>query len=398
MKRIIYTLTILALFFSCKKEDKTNAENQVFWYDNIGSRTDLPFLPDSAANYFSFSFNRKKGEKIGIRFKSKFMYARYQSYNVYDIKTRSSLASIADKDINALTDNLNPFQVLTQPSNREYVVNLMPDILEAQGYENKLLYNDNITDVSVLLRNYLPEMDVYGDVSLPEIEAFDILTDKLVAMPIPLSLDFSSFNNIIDNLSKIIDLTYLLQNKNEIHTFRFAGLGLFPNLDNQYLLSPIQLANNQVAILKFIPPTFTKNLSDINSTDVRYFSLGIGDSKTYNYKTLSDYNFKISSDGYIYVVIGRSEPDIIAKSEGLNFIEWVPELKNKGILVYRNLLTSSSYPYNMNKVPDLLQNINKVFDTEYLYGDTYLGDRAPTGIKMSKEDFLEDFGGFDIVY
>jgi len=97
-------------------------------------------------------------------------------------------------------------------------------------------------------------------------------------------------------------------------------------------------------------------------------------------------------------VIGRNETEIIAKAEGLNFLEWVPELNNQGLVVYRNLLTAADYPYNMNIVPDILQNINQVFEDGFLNAETYLNDRAPTGKKMSKTAFLENFGGFEVSY
>ncbi len=395
MKKWFALLLSVGFFISCKKENITSVH---YWLDNIGSRTDLPFLPDSSANYFSYSFYRSSGDKTGLRLKAKFMYARYQSYNVYNLKTRSSISSLADIQITPDTGNENPFITLSQNSNRNYTVYMLPDIPEAQSYPNKLLFPDSITDVNVLLRNYLAEKDVYGGVPLPEIEAFDLTTGKTIPTPEPLPITFADFNNIVDDLSRIINLTQLLQQGNKINFFRFAGLGLFPNLDNQYIFAPLKLYPNEVAILKFHPPAFADQLSAIPAADVRYFSLCLGDSKTYNYKTLADNRFKIASDGNIYVVIGRKEPDIIARAAGLNFIEWVPELKNEGLVIYRNLLTAADYAYNMNQVPDVLKNLNQVFNINYLHADTYIGDRAPKGIKMSKAAYLTNFGGFEVVY
>ncbi len=398
MQTRILFFVIVFTFISCKKENEVTEVK--YWYDNIGSRTDIPFLPDGSANYFTFSFIRNSGDKIGYRFKAKFMHARYQSYNVYDINTRSSLSSISDKEILPNIGSINPFVALTQPGNREYTVYVLPNIPEAQSYENKLLFSDSVTNVSLILRNYLAEIDVYGGVPLPEIEAFNLLSGEAVSLPVPLRLDFTVFTKIInvDDISKIISLTQLLQSGNNITCFRFAGLGLFPNLDNQYLLAPIKLQANEVAILKFIPPTYPTVFSEIPTSDVRYYSLCLGDSKTYNYKTLYDKQLKISSDGFIYVVVGRNQADIVAKAAGLNYMEWVPELKNEGLVVYRNMLTSPGYPYNLNLVPDVLKNLNQVLNPGYLDADTYLGDHSPKGIKMSKEAYLENFGGFEVVY
>lgn len=366
--------------------------------DNIGSRTDLPFLPDSSANYFSYSFERNVGDKFGIRLKAKFMYARYQSFNVYNINTRSSLSSLADIQIIPDAGNNNPFITLTQNTNRQYTVHLLPDIPEAQDFPNKLLYPDSVTKVNVLLRNYLAEQNVYGGVPLPDIEAFDINTGKSLPLPTSIQLDFTSFADKITPLVNIINLTQLLQQNNQIDFFRFAGLGLFPNLDNQYIFAPLRLYKNEVAILKFKPPVYANNLSAIPTSDVRYYSLCLGDSKTYNYKTLADFQLKTASDGFIYVVIGRNEPEIISKATGLNFIPWVPELKNEGLVIYRNLLTREAYPYTLTQVPDILQNINQVFNTDFLKAYTYLGVYSPKGIKMSKAAYLDNFGGFEVAY
>jgi hypothetical protein len=97
-------------------------------------------------------------------------------------------------------------------------------------------------------------------------------------------------------------------------------------------------------------------------------------------------------------VVGRNQADIVTKAAGLNFMEWVPELKNEGMIIYRNMLTSSGYAYNLNLIPDVLKNLNQVFNPGYLQADTYLGNRCPKGIKMSKQAYLDNFGGFEVVY
>jgi hypothetical protein len=47
-----------------------------------------------------------------------------------------------------------------------------------------------VTDVAVLLRNYLAERDVYGGVALPQIEAFDLVSGESVPVPFPLEARF----------------------------------------------------------------------------------------------------------------------------------------------------------------------------------------------------------------
>lgn len=385
----------MLLLVQCKKEE---IRTQKYWFENIGSRTDLPFLPDASVNYYGYSFLRKQGDKIGIRLRGKFGYARYMSFNIYNNNNKTSSASLRDVEITADSGHQNPFTNLIQTDNRNYTVHILPNVPESQAYPNKLLYHDSITNLGTFLRYYVPEITNSANVPLPDIEAFDIITGKRVETPEPLDVDFTKFANFINAYSKIIDLTYLLQKPNSVEFFRFSGAGLYQNFDNKYLFAPVQLAANEVVMFRFVPPTYVKKLSDVQDKEVRYYSICLGDSKTYNYVTHQDYKLKIASDGYINVVIARKDNEVIAKADGLNYIEWVPALKNNGLIVYRNLLTKPDYPYNLTLVPDILENLNQVFNTSFLYAKTYLGEHAPSGVKMTKQQFLQNFGNFPVSY
>lgn len=391
---IVFFLGMLFLF-SCKKE---SIPEKKYWYENIGSRTDLPFLPDASVNYYGYSFKRNKGDKIGIRIKGRYGYARYMSYNIYNNNNKTSSASLLDRDIIPDSNNINPFINLIQTENRNYTIHVMPDIPEANAYHNKLLYHDSITNVGTFLRYYIPEITQSANVPLPTIEAFDIETGETVEIPEPLDVDFTKFGDFINIFSKIIDLTFLLQKPNNIEFFRFSGAGLYQNYDNKYLFAPVILKNNEVVIFKFKAPSYVQNITQIPEKDVRYYSICLGDSKTYNYSTNPDYNLKVASDGFIYIVISRKDAQVQAKANGLNFIEWSPQLKDAGLIIYRNLLTKQGLPYAMENVPDILENITQVFNTEFLYAKTHIGNYGPSGIKMSRQKFIENFGGFQVNY
>jgi hypothetical protein len=303
-----------------------------------------------------------------------------------------------DVDIDPISGNENPFREGRQSPNRKYIIHILPDIPEAAGYSNTLFFNDNIPNLGTMIRFYVPEIDAKGGVPLPEIEAFDLATGKTVKTPESLPVDFARFSEYAKTFESVIGLSFLLQEGNNIDCYRSSGAGLYQNFDNQYLVAPITLNPDQVAIMKVLPPTYTSNISFTSRKDVRYYSFGMGDPATYNYFTLPDFECKIASDGFIYLVIGRDDPVLRKKAEGLNYLVWDKRMKNKGLLVYRNLLTNPSYPYNMAVVPDLIQNLDKVFDTNSLRAKTYLGDRSPQGVRMNREAFLENFGGFPVSY
>jgi len=391
-------LILLALIFCLMSCDKDDVPEKTIWYENIGSRTDLPFLPDGNVNYYIYSFKRNKGDKIGLRLTADFPFARYMSFNIYDNRSRASLASMVDVDIEPEPGSSNPFVAGTQGSSRKYVVHVLPDIPEAAGYINTLPFDDDILNLGTMMRLYVPEQSPTGGVALPQIEAFDLVTGKTVKLPEPIPFNFARFADATAAFEAVIGLTFLLQEVGKVDFFRFSGAGLYQNFDNLYLFAPLQLGRDEVAIMRVKPPTYAAQLSDIPTADVRYYSFCIGDAATFNYFTWADFNCKVASDGFIYLVVGRDEPALRQKAEGLNYLVWDPKLLNKGLIVYRNMLTRPGYPYNMGLVPDIIENIDKVFDTDVLRAKTYLGDYSPQGIKMNRDAFLENFGGYKVAY
>jgi hypothetical protein len=393
MKKLVEKLLIIGAVFltifafsQCKKDENSMIQ---YWFDNIGSRTDLAFLPDSAANYFTYSFTRKKGDPAIIKLKGEFPYARYFSYNIYDTEERTSLGSLVDTKIEPITGHFNPFRTFSQNTSRTYEIIIAPNNLNLESYNNVLSYDDAIENITIMIRVYMPEEDVYGKVGYPAIEAFDGNTEVSMPVPSPLELDFNTFNGVINRIAGFLPITQLLKNPDSTFFFKFSGAGLFQNFDNTYLFTPIELVQNRVLLFRFIPPTFVSNLSEIPDADVRFYSFGLGDYKTYNYKTMIDEQFKISDDGYVYVVIARPDIEVMEKAKNINFMPWPEQLKKEGILIYRNLLVNEFYPYKHALVPDILENIDKVFQTELLHGHTYLGDRAPRGKVLSRQKFLE---------
>ncbi len=208
---ILFYLSIL-LFNACKKDAITQP---IYWQENIGSNKSLPLLPDSNVNYFLYSFVRKKGEPIGIRIKGEFGYARYMSYNIYDNNTLSSVASLVDAKIIADVGNVNPYLTTSDPNvkNRNYTVNIFARKTgDSASCQNSLLYDDNIENVGIILRYYIPKNNKYADVSLPKVEAFNTQTAASVDVPAPIIKDFNeAFQDKIDKISLLLTATSFLE-------------------------------------------------------------------------------------------------------------------------------------------------------------------------------------------
>ena len=405
MKSLNWLIFILAgiFVFSCKKENTTTPVS--YWSVNIGSDKTVPLLPDSNVNYILYSFTRNKGDKMGIRIKGQFGYARYMSFNVYDNNTLSTMTSMVDLNIVPDAGNENPFQpsVSSSVTNRNYTVNICPGKIDSSSFPNLLQYDDNLEKIGIILRYYIPQQNNYANVSLPTIEAFDVSTGKTVAAPVPSNTSFQQqFEQKYQKITILLNVAGILEAPKDVYFYKFSGAFLYPNKDNNYLFSPITFNKNQVVMVRFKAPSFSLNNTQNGLTDVRYFSICLCDAKTYTYSTTTDLRFKIASDGFINIVIGDEDAALRAKAAGLNYVVLPPELKNnvKGLILYRNLLTNPSFLYSMNLVPDLSTSVNLVnlLNLKNLQAQTYMSNYAPIGKKMTQAQYLLNFDSFPVSY
>jgi hypothetical protein len=395
-------LTVLACI-GCSRENTTPIS---YWTENIGSDKTLPLLPDSNVNYFLYSFTRHKGDKTGIRIKGRYGYARYMSYNVYDNNTLSSVTSRLDMDIQPDVGYVNPFLPSSDPdaSNRNYSLNICPSAVDSTLYRNLLTYDDNIENIGIILRYYLPRQNNYAGVDLPSVEAFDITTGASVEAPVPLVSGFDQqFQQKYKKIAALLSLAGLLEAPKDVRFYRFSGVFLYPNKDNYYLFAPVTFKKGQVIMLRFKAPAYAMSNVQNGLSDVRYFSICLCDAKTYTHSTATDLSLvKAASDGYINMVIADDDPAVRAKAAGLNFVALPPELKNnvKGLIIYRHLLTHPAFAYPMGNVPDVATNISlaNILNLPNIQAQTYMGNYAPVARKMTREQFLDNFNGFPVSY
>lgn len=403
MRVHLYVVILFVFFCACKKEATPSGNS--FWTENIGSNKAVPLLPDSNVNYFLYSFTRHKGDSIGIRIKGQFGYARYMSYNVYDNNTISSVGSLVDRFITPDAGSDNPYQPTSDPNltNRNYTINICPNSIDSDAYSNLLRYDDQLENIGIILRYYIPQQNNYAKVPLPSIEAFNIRTGEAIALPAPSKTNFQEqFQEKYQKINTLLNLAGLLEQPKEVFFYKFSGAFLYPNLDNYYLFTPITFNKNGVVMLRFKAPSFALNNTQNSSADVRYFSICLCDAKTYTFSTTTDLQFKVAADGFVNIVVAEDDRALRAKADGLNFIVLPPELRNnvKGVIVYRNLLTNPSFPYPMRLVPDIAASLSlpNLLNLSSLQAQTYMADYAPLGRRMSKGAYLNNFDGFPVSY
>jgi len=405
MKNNYFTLitlaTILLLGFSAelKKEKQCDITpvngTDDYWAEYLGHDQTVDFWPDEFVNYWAVLVNQNNFPNVGFKIQGEFPEARYFSYNVYG-EDRNSTASIFDTQIKAENCSVNPFNNQEKENlvdENLYTLYVVPEsVSEFDTKDNVLKFIEGEEEIGIILRYYVPAGGDLAGVDLPKIEVFDLDTKESVKIP-----ETSDLLMVTPQVLTRINAAYLLQIDNKVRFYRGDATGLYPNEDNQYVRTFLNYDDDDVYIIRWKVPTFPKNSSEFESSEVRYSSMNLGDNITNNFDGIYDSQYKIDKDGFVTLVITDEIPELREKAEkaGYNFMPWsLPG--NKGYLVYRNLLTKGGMtaPYSLNKapMPSFATNRSHLITHD---AKNYIGDYAPSGIRMTKDEYLADFGGFN---
>jgi len=169
--------------------------------------------------------------------------------------------------------------------------------------------------------------------------------------------------------------------------------GFIENNDNRYLLSAITKEEDEVYIFRFKAPSHTTGPEDINESQVRYWSFNLGNSATYNFNAVKDEDAQVDDDGYVNIVLARSDADIEKRvaALGYDFLEWNMPWQ-KGLILFRHMLAASNFEAQIEDVPPIKEGMIDFGSTE---AQKYMGDFAPQGLRMSTGDFLREYQVFD---
>jgi hypothetical protein len=365
----------------------------------LGTDPDVVFYPDSNVNYWTYRLNRSRvGNDVGIKIQGAYPQVRYMGINVYDDvyddESLSPVGSLVDVSVDPDPGSVNPFLQEEWPDYypaNYYTVYVVPEGTVVPGATNVIEYGADLQAISIFLRYYLPGIDARGGFPLPTLSAFDTQTGEPVDLPRigrkPLDarvlLQAYLQQIAVDYAAGIIEPWFSLNAGNRLLAYRTSGAGLYPNNDNLYLTIPITKAPDEVAVLRFKPPSFPRRNGEIGQTDVRYWSISLGDRETFNHWTLFDDEAKVDDDGFVRIVIGPPTPEVMAKAGPHNFIPW--EIGEQGVLLYRNLLTRAGFAGGISRVPELGDGgIKRLFAA-----DLYIGEYAPSGALLSVSEFLD---------
>lgn len=366
-------------------------------------------LPDYFSTYLSYTIDTAKlPAGNGLRITGDFPFARYMSFNFYATRVGSSLGALTDFQITADSPNINPFVAGNDPlpPDRQYVVNVQQkqDGEETTTIENLLTYvpSDLLNPkapnerplLTIIIRYYVPEDGNYGKVGAPVVEFYDI-ANPTVCSTAPKSepTDMDANEPIFRHrLSPIFDS--VVPDGENLRFYHSVGGGQFNNVDNIYLISAVKEVDGLgwVVIMKVKPPTFPLVNERYDKTIVRYWSINQGNPNTSTPLGMMDSDFRLATDGFVYLVMGNKEYEDFALAGGYNFMEWKAD-PLRAVILYRNMLTIPQYRGSIARVPLLPQ---APWEESTLVADEAsqtIGEYAPWGKRVSKDYFLNRYGG-----
>ena len=351
-----------------------------------GSKRWVLFDPDMNATYWYYAVTREESDTTGFRFTGKFAHARYQAYNVYNDETKDLVwgddpthkSALSDVDIVPDAGSNNPFllAVPRDTPDRDYTLWVVPEGADTTGLTNVITFPASVTQLSIFLRVYLPDRNL--DVPLPTIESFDTATGS-PAPCLPTRNIFADISGGDGNTAP----TPGANTDGQVRFYRLGGGGLYPNQDSAYLATIFKEIGDTVAIIRFKPPTHTDTSDPAGiipaQAMVRYWSFNVYSIRITNVTAcLADYQAVVAKDGFVYIVLGRRTPELLAKTEGMNFLPWGPH--DEILFVYRNITPNAQFPYSAAAVPIYS-------DEQTASAETFIGEYAPAGVYMTEEQF-----------
>ena len=137
----------------------------------------------------------RTNDNIGFRIKGAFPDTRYFSFNVYSLGDNATQGSLVDHEIVTDSGKPNPFlydrDSVDVGSN--FTVHVIPSRYNSKKLKNALPFQDDARLLTMVIRLYDYNIDDFGGVEFPTVEAFTISEDEedttLQPVKLPTKLD-----------------------------------------------------------------------------------------------------------------------------------------------------------------------------------------------------------------
>jgi len=419
MKRLGYfvigliLLSIIAWFSTERYLNSGSLEpDNTVWESYIGRDTTVGILPDEYANYFTYTLARTNNN-IGFKIKGKFPDARYFSFNVYSLGDNATQGSLVDYQIQTDSGKPNPFLADRNSTDvgEDFTVHIIPSKHKDKKLPNLLPFRDDAKLLAMVIRLYDYNIDDFGGVEFPTVEAFTMEDDienvalKQVRLPKGLNLRGLVRKKRLPKMVERLSLVFETENTvpldgprsdNTYYSIPFHAIdtkGFIENNDNRYLLAALTKKKDEVYVFRFKAPSHTTGAENINQTEVRYWSFNLGNAATYNFNALKDEDAILDKNSFVNIVLASKDADIEQRTAalGYNFLEWNMPWE-KGFILFRHMLAHPDFEAQIDDVPPIKEGMKDFTPTE---GQKFMGAYAPHGIRMSKEDFLLEYTNND---
>ncbi|MFK7984304.1 MAG: hypothetical protein AB8G86_30300 [Saprospiraceae bacterium] len=414
MKKLFYgllggllCLTVISLFLVRYLNGGSVTPDNTVWQSYIGRDTTVGILPDRYANYFTYTVARTNDD-IGFKIKGVFPSTRYFSFNVYSLGDNATQGSLVDYQIKTDSGKPNPFlgNKDSVATDNNFTVYIVPSKHTDKKLPNLLPFRDDSRLLTMVIRLYDYNIDDFGGVEFPTVEAFEMedavedITLTPVNLPRALNLRTIVRNVSLPGMVERLGGVFLTEKTGQLDgptnqkhiKVPFHAIdtkGYIENNDNRYLLAGITKKENEVFVFKFKSPTYTTGPADINQTNVRYWSFNLGNAATYNFNGLKDEEIILDEQGYANIVLASKDAALQARTAalGYNFLEWNMPWE-KGLILFRHMLADPNFEAQIDKVPPINDDMT---DFTSIEGQKFMGDYAPQGMRMSKTDFLAEY-------
>ncbi len=330
------------------------------------------FLGDTSAGYAAFSY--WADPDLVLEIKGEFPHARFFSIESQDTQFFLRADHLLDHEIAPDPGSTNPFTEGNplDVEKRTFTVRAMQD---------KPLTGSNLLELpkkgltqSIMVRIYSPNDGLkLSTADLPSIRAFDRRTGKERACPLPARYLYEShFPQFLADAYVLFKPGFEFKLPPETNA---AG----QNAAASYLLAVTQVAHNEVALMRFIPPTYMDTQSGKGTMSlepqVRYWSMcAVNFPRNTTNFCFPDRLSSVQDDGFQYIVVGKGEGvKKAAEERGYSFVPDTRKLnQNVFGFLYRNLVA------------------RKDFQETHLFK----GDYKPQTMKCSNESFIDGSCGW----
>ena len=415
MRKLIYflgglvLLLIIGWFIALRylNSGSLTPDNTV-WESYLGRDTTVGILPDEYANYFTYTLARTNNN-MGFKISGEFPDTRYFSFNVYSLGDNATQGSIVDYQMVTDSGKPNPFLVDTDSvdAGKRYTVHIVPSKHKDKKLHNLLPFRDDVKLLTMVIRLYDYNVDDFGGVEFPTVEAFtmndEVENIELKPVRLPRGLNLRSIVRKVSLPGMVKRLGLVFQTENTValdgprsnkqyYTLPFHAIdtkGYIENNDNRYLLSAITKKQDEVFVFKFKSPSFTTGPENILESNVRYWSFNLGNAATYNFNAVKDEDAILDDQGFVNIVLASPDPVIEKRSKelGYNFLGWNMPWQ-KGFILFRHMLAKEDFEAQIDDVPRIKEGMTEFMEME---AQNFMGDFAPQGIRMSKDDFLFEY-------